>query len=105
MKRKVFEQNFKTKIEAVEALEEAGYWYRGRKGLIRKYHRYTGISVYRSLDGFCGYTDRDNIDEYEVRLFDDGYLAIYVDHKSSLLGLSKLPAPVYMDYHAYLNRN
>ncbi|MCR9718231.1 hypothetical protein [Vibrio parahaemolyticus] len=105
MKKKVFEHNYKSKGEAIEALEKAGYWYRGRKGIFKKYHLYTGVSVYRSLDGFSGYTDRDNIDDFEVKLFEDGYIAVYVPLKSTLGLTSHLPSPVHYSYQAYLEKH
>ncbi len=61
--------------------------------------------MYRSLDGFTGYTDRDNIDDFEVKLFEDGYVAVYVSFKSTLCGTSNLPSPVHYSYHAYLEKH
>ncbi|MBY6017887.1 hypothetical protein KUW04_08865 [Halomonas denitrificans] len=97
----MFEKKFPTQEEAIRFMDQNGWGYKGRKGLFTKYHCYQGVTISRSLDGFTGYTDRDNVDEFTCEVHADGYIKVCVSFKSSLCGISRIPDLVWSDYGIY----
>lgn len=96
MKRKLLEKKFTTGIEAQEYIQDAGYYYCGRKGIFNKYDRYTGTEVYKK-DGLEYYTD------YELQLYSDGYVIVYSNNKfgDGYTSITHIPNNVFFDYQLY----
>ena len=92
MYKKIFEKKFRGSAEATDWLDETGWEYAGARGLIRKYHLYVGVSI-----GIGG----NVIEEYRLRLYSDGYVALYCNSSISGTISASLPARVFASKHIF----
>lgn len=91
--RKIFEKKFRDAATATDALDAADWTYAGKKGLLKKYHSYTGLLIL---------SKGEVREEYEARLHDDGLVELLTNTAiSSTLGTTALPDWVYKSKDIY----
>jgi hypothetical protein len=87
MYRKICEKKFRGSPEATDFLNETGWHYVGKRGLVWKHHLYVGISI-----GIRG----ELTDSYRLHLYSDGHVKLFCDHSiSGVTYASGLPARVF----------
>ena len=88
---KVSEEKFKTNSDATEYLDSTGWVYIGKKGMIRQYHLYKGVSMF----AYGGYYS------FKVRLYADGHVALYNDNNIRSIIYTGLPSRVWDSKEIY----
>lgn len=93
MYKKVFEKKFPDSSSATKVLDSAGWQYLGRKGILKIFHLYEGVSI--EWGG--------NVSEkHRVQLYSDGYVVLYNDSKlSGTLSTTGLPLRVWPSEDVY----
>lgn len=92
--RKIFKTKYSNRLKAEKLLLDSGYIYDGRHGFIKTFQRYIGIQSIPALNTNDSRMDKLVLQKFEVRLFADGTLSIFVPPHSPLLGISHIPYPV-----------
>ncbi|MEO0797316.1 MAG: hypothetical protein AAFX93_19365 [Verrucomicrobiota bacterium] len=87
---KVFEKRFPDTREALEYIESAGWVYAGRKGIFRKYDKYTGSSIYKWQGA-----DTHSEHRWILRLQSDGHVSLHTGRDNSIGGYPSLPDCVW----------
>ncbi len=83
----VFEKKFSNSSEAVKHIDATGWEYRGRRGIISKYHLYYGVTM--NVSG-------DISERLKLRLYPDGYVRLYADYSvNCTTGMGSLPMRVH----------
>lgn len=94
MYRKVFEKKFRDSAEATDALDKAGWTYAGKKGVLRKYHLYTGVTI--------DIREGRLREAHKLRLHSDGHVELFNDYSiSSTISTGALPAWVLLSKDVY----
>ncbi|EPW6924958.1 hypothetical protein ACWOYG_001201 [Vibrio parahaemolyticus] len=87
MYKKIYEKKFPNSQEATNYADKSGWNYVGQKGMIRKYHLYSGVTI-----GI----NEEVLEDYQLRLSSDGHVALYTNTKlSSTISTSRLPQYVW----------
>lgn len=87
MYRRVFEKKFANSSVAVEHVDATGWSYKGRHGLISKYHLYAGVEM--TINGEAS-------EKLKLRIYPDGYIQLYADFSvSRTTGMRGLPMRVW----------
>ncbi len=89
---KVHEKKFKTSSDATEYLDSSGWVYIGKKGIIRQYHLYKGVSM--NVNG-------EVVEDHKVRLYADGHVILYNDKSISGTLMAGLPPRVWHSKEIY----
>ncbi|WP_215405403.1 hypothetical protein [Vibrio gigantis] len=93
MYKKIHEKKFRSSQEATDYADKSGWNYVGYKGMLRKYHLYTGVIIG---------TDEQVFEDYQLRLDSDGHVALYTNSKlGSTTLISRLPEYVWASEDLY----
>ncbi len=98
MYKKVFEKKFQDAAKATEVLDATGWEYQGRKGFVRKYHLYTGVTM--NIRGqVC--------EAHQLHMYSDGHVELFNDYSlSATISTTGLPTRVWAskDFFDHLNK-
>lgn len=91
MHRKIFETKYRDAAAATDYLNRVGWKYEGRRGWLRKYHRYSGVEI-----GLRGQVT----EQLRAHLYEDGHVVLYTD--ASISGTLSTTA---MPFHVWASKN